>query len=277
MELPVIVKPAQGFGGRGVARIKDAEDFKYSLLEREGTVLIQSPAPGEDYCVAAMADAKTAFALSAYRNLEQFPPVRGAGALRETVDAAPFAEAMCSIVAQSGWTGAIQADFRWTGDPQDEPLLIEINARLWAGISHSVHAGVDYPLLVAKQALGETLPEPGLPRIGYRSKLPFLWFAGLAHDSLEDAEYLEHLEESWHALTSSDTSFLERIGRLWRDVTDFATLREDIDAAVERTRRGRSADTDIKAGDAQSAALGSLFIVSHLMRYGRLPAEVKND
>ncbi|MHA6288176.1 ATP-grasp domain-containing protein [Maricaulis sp. CAU 1757] len=276
-DLPVVIKPAAGCGGRGVAFVEDADDFKWTLLEREGTMLIQHPAPGQDYCVAAMTDGEDAFAFSAYRNLEQFPPKRGAGALRETVDASPFVEAMRKIARHTGWRGPMQADFRWTGEPGDEPQLIEINARLWAGISHSVNAGVNYPLLMAKQALGEPLPEIGEAKIGYRSKLPFLWFASMTQASLSEAEYLEQLDESWHALTESDTGFLRKISDLWRDMTDFATLKDDIADAVERAKRGRSADVDVTSGEAKSAALGSLFIVSHLIRYGELPAEVKND
>lgn len=275
--LPAILKPAEGCGGRGITLVDDPETLEAELDDRDDTTLVQSPAPGEDYCVTAMADGETVFALSAYRNLEQFPPQSGAGALRETVDAAPFQSAMEKIARGTGWTGTLQADFRWTGEAGDTPQLIEINARLWAGITHSVHSGVDYPLLLAKQALGEPLPDAGEPEIGYRSKLPFLWLAGLTGKSLDEADYLAQIEENWRELREADASLVDRIGQLWQDMTDFETLKDDIDAALERSRRGGDADVDVGPSEAGSTALGSLFILSHLLRYGRLPAEVKHD
>lgn len=275
--LPAILKPAEGCGGRGISLVEDAETLEQELDDREGTTLVQTPAPGEDYCVTAMADGETVFALSAYRNLEQFPPQSGAGALRETVDAAPFRSAMETIARGAGWTGTLQADFRWTGKPGDTPQLIEINARLWAGITHSVNSGVDYPLLLAKQALGEKLPEAGEPEIGYRSKLPLLWLAGLTGKSLEEAEYFAQIEDNWRELKEADATLPERIGQLWLDMTDFETLKDDVEAAIERSRRGGDADADVGPSEAGSTALGSLFILSHLLRYGSLPAEVKHD
>ncbi|WP_339743609.1 ATP-grasp domain-containing protein [uncultured Maricaulis sp.] len=272
---PLIIKPAEGNGGRGVLRVETTAELEHELAKRSGTQLLQALVPGKDYCVTAMADGKTVFALSAYLNLEQYPPHNGAGALRETVLADAFRPSMQRIVEASGWTGTLQADFRWSGDEADTPMLIEINARLWAGITHSVHSGVDYPLLLAKQALGDTLPEPGKPQIGFRSKLPFLWLAGLTGSSLDEAEYLGQIEESWNQLAQSDITLGDRITGLWRDMTDFETLRDDINAALERSKRAEGAKADIGVDEAGSAALGSLFILSHLLRHGRLPAEVK--
>lgn len=272
---PLIMKPAQGSGGRGVLLVKTAKILEHELTHRKGTQLLQALVPGEDYCVTAMADGKRVFALSAYRNLEQYPPHHGAGALRETVLATPFQAAMQRIVESSGWTGTLQADFRWTGEADHTPELIEINPRLWAGITHSVHSGVDYPLLLALQTLGEPLPEPGRPQIGYRSKLPLVWLAGLTGNSLDEAEYFARIEESWHHMARRDTKLHARIHHLWENMTDFETLREDIHAALERGERGKHAQTDIRAAEAGSVALGTLFILSHLLRHGRLPAEVK--
>ncbi|WP_417484685.1 ATP-grasp domain-containing protein [Maricaulis salignorans] len=274
---PLIIKPAEGVGGRGVLLVQTEAGLEHELATRSGTQLLQTMVEGEDYCVTAMADGKTAFAISAYRNLEQYPPHNGAGALRETVEATPFKAAMERLAEASGWTGTLQADFRWSGDAADTPMLIEINARLWAGITHSVHSGVDYPLLLARQALGEPMPEPGQPQIGYRSKLPFLWLAGLTGSSLDEADYFAQIEDSWNTLARSDLTVQHRIARLWRDMTDFETLKEDISAALERGKRAEGAEADISVEEAGTAALGSLFILSHLLRHGTLPAEVKND
>tara|TARA_R110000868_G_scaffold2384_6_gene17719 strand:- start:27673 stop:29064 length:1392 start_codon:yes stop_codon:yes gene_type:complete len=274
---PLIIKPSEGSGGRGIRIIETRDDLETELASRTGTQLLQALVPGEDYCVTAMADGKTVFALSAYRNLEQYPPQNGAGALRETVQAKPFEQALQRIAAGSGWTGTLQADFRWSGDSADTPQLIEINARLWAGITHSVNSGIDYPLLLAKQALGESMPEAGTPEIGYRSKLPFLWLAGLTGTSLDEAEYFGQIEASWQQMRQTDITLPDRIGQLWQDMTDFETLKEDIQTALERSKRGTGAEGDITTEDAGSAALGSLFILSHILRHGRLPAEVTDE
>ena len=69
------------------------------------TLLLQSLVPGEDFCVAALADKGRPAAMMAYRNLTTFPRKAGAGAVRETVDAEPFREAVEKVVAALGWDG----------------------------------------------------------------------------------------------------------------------------------------------------------------------------
>ena len=46
-----------------------------------------------------------------------------------------------------------QLDFRWGDDPSD-PRLIELNPRFFGGLPQAIAAGVDYPWLAYRLALG---------------------------------------------------------------------------------------------------------------------------
>jgi predicted ATP-grasp superfamily ATP-dependent carboligase len=156
LDYPVIVKPVDGAGGRGVSLAKGAEDTIAAVEELgiETGPLIQECIAGEDYCVPVLAKAGELSAIMAYRNVSTFPREAGAGAVRETVDAEPFRAQAEKLIAATNWDGVAQLDFRWSGKAEDAPKLIEVNARFWAGIFHSMASGVDFPWLLYCQTVG---------------------------------------------------------------------------------------------------------------------------
>jgi predicted ATP-grasp superfamily ATP-dependent carboligase len=176
LTLPVVVKPTVGVGGRGVSVANTREEVE-TLCADLGFApppLIQSFADGDDYCVAVLAHEGRIQATMAYRNIATFPKKAGAGAVRETVDAAPFQSTVARLMAETRWNGVAEIDFRWTGRAGDVPQLIEVNPRFWAGIFHSIETGVDFPWLLYKQTIGEAFEAPQ-PQIGALTKAPAIW------------------------------------------------------------------------------------------------------
>ncbi len=159
MTYPLIVKPSDGAGGRGVSLAPTKEEAMATVMALgfSPMPLFQVPVPGQDYCVAVLANEGRLEAIMAYRNLTTFPRKAGAGAVRETVDAEPFREAAQKVLAATAWTGLAEIDFRWTGDLADQPQIIEVNARFWAGIFHSIQLSELHRDLsgIASHSIGE--------------------------------------------------------------------------------------------------------------------------
>ncbi|WP_429910759.1 ATP-grasp domain-containing protein [Glycocaulis sp.] len=274
---PFLVKPSEGAGGRGISKIESGDELDaYAAgLREKDVILAQSLAPGEDYCVSALCRQGELVICSAYTNLEQFPKEHGAGVVRETVDTAPFVEAVRRIARETGWDGIFEADFMWTGNKDDTPLLIEINARFWAGVRHSKLSGVDYPRLLLEQTLfGRIQSDPGVPEIGHRSKVPMIWMPSAVSEAFSETEYAEKLSEAWEHLQASDGNLFERVGRFLGTLGSAKSAGEAIDDIVFRLTDRSDLDIDLMAEDDPRSALGVLFIASHLARFGKLPPEI---
>ncbi|KPP82187.1 MAG: hypothetical protein HLUCCA04_05505 [Oceanicaulis sp. HLUCCA04] len=274
---PFLVKPSEGAGGRGISKIADADALKSYAggLREKDIILAQELAPGSDYCVSALCNKGELVICSAYTNLEQFPKEHGAGVVRETVDAAPFVKAVERIAHETGWDGVFEADFMWTGEEADTPLLIEINARFWAGVRHSKLSGVDYPRLLLEQTLfGAIRSDPGTPQIGHRSKVPMIWMASAVSEAFSETEYAEHLSEAWERLTASEGNLMDRVGRFLSTLGSAKSAGEAIDDIMFRLTDRSDLDIDLMAEDDPRSALGVLFIASHLARHGKLPPEI---
>jgi gamma-glutamyl-gamma-aminobutyrate hydrolase PuuD/predicted ATP-grasp superfamily ATP-dependent carboligase len=277
---PLIVKPSRGEGGRGVSMVEsaDAAIEKVQALGFAPPPLLQEVSPGEDYCVAALAHEGRLATMMAYRNLTKFPRKAGAGAIRETVDAEPFRAATEALLQASRWTGLAQLDFRWTGQPGDAPALIEVNPRFWAGLFHSIQTAVDFPWLLYLQTIGQPLDHIGQPHIGARTKTPGVWL-------------LAAIEEV--AATSGQSS---AGGQAWRDIRarlsagQWADLRKDLGQMsgvqslgeiVARLRQalaqGRDAPSEFDQDDDPLVGLGALFVLSALVKHGKLPDEITYD
>lgn len=277
LSYPFLVKPSEGAGGRGIKKVDNAqelEDYAKGLRDHD-VILAQSLAPGADYCVAALARKGELIICSAYTNLEQFPKEHGAGAVRETVDAAPFEETIRQIARETGWDGVFEADFMWTGEADDTPLLIEINARFWAGVRHSKLSGVDYPRLLLEQTLfGEIRSEAGTPEIGHRSKVPVIWLPSAVSEAFSETAYAEELAQAWEHLKQSEESLFDRVGRFLGRLADASSAGEAIDDIMFRLTDRSDLDIDLMADNDPKSALGVLFIASHLARHGTLPPEI---
>lgn len=274
---PFLVKPSHGAGGRGISKIVDADALQaYARGVGEGDVILaQELAPGDDYCVSALCRKGELVVCSAYTNLEQFPKEHGAGVVRETVDAAPFEQAVRHIARETGWDGVFEADFMWSGEDGETPMLIEINARFWAGVRHSKLSGVDYPRLLLEQTLfGEIRSEPGTPEIGHRSKVPVIWMPSAVAEAFGETEYAEKLSKAWDHLNHSDGNVLERVGRFLGTLGSAKSAGEALDDIMFRLTDRSDLDIDLMAEDDPQSALGVLFIASHLARHGKLPPEI---
>ncbi|MCC5996455.1 MAG: ATP-grasp domain-containing protein [Oceanicaulis sp.] len=279
LAFPLITKPARGVGGRGVARHDSAEKLKAWLEAKPPASkvewpLLQEVAPGDDYCFCALCEDGELRAWMTYRSLHGFPPRRGAGVLRETVDSAPFKDAAATLLRHLKWSGVCEIDYRWTGQASDAPALIEVNPRFWAGLFQSVASGVDFPWLLYRQVTGDPVLEPPKVTIGRRSKVPLLAFISAAQTIAKEDSYFKTLSERWNKLADREQKGFGAFVNGLFDVKSLGAYLKALRATREQTA---DAATDFIPLDDPGTTLGVLFVLSSMIRRGELPPELRFD
>jgi gamma-glutamyl-gamma-aminobutyrate hydrolase PuuD/predicted ATP-grasp superfamily ATP-dependent carboligase len=275
---PVIVKPVDGAGGRGVSCVESAEEAeeKAAAIGFETPPLIQQCIDGEDYCVAVLAESGALKAIMAYKNVTTFPREAGAGAVRETVDAEPFRETTEKLVAAANWNGVAQIDFRWSGAPSDKPMLIEVNARFWAGIFHSVESGVDFPWLLYRQTIGLHVTEETDTHIGATTRTSGTWLLAAIEDVAASDPHFNAAADAWRAAKRN-----LKHGDLPRGLNNLRrALGRGLNAKAAATELRQTLSnlkhtpSELSEADDPLVGLGALFVLSSLVRHGKLPPEV---
>ena len=280
LELPLVIKPAVGVGGRGVVFVETREQLTEAYTDGsrdfDGPQIVQETAAGEDYCMTLIAKDGDIIAAMAYKNLETFPKKSGAGTLRVTVGHEPFMNAASAIMSEAKWNGVAEIDYRWNGDPETAPQLIEVNARFWAGLYHSIASGLDYPwLLYQLAAYGEVSEKPEVV-IGTTTKTPVLSHFSMVSSILSRSFRINAgkrmIKRGWRHLVHGEWNGLAMI---WRGFRGSVKFDKGAFAAMEQMEASKGAPSEFDNAHDPYAGLGVLFILSSLLRHGRLPDEVK--
>jgi gamma-glutamyl-gamma-aminobutyrate hydrolase PuuD/predicted ATP-grasp superfamily ATP-dependent carboligase len=278
LTFPLIVKPVDGAGGRGVSCVATIEEAvaDAEALGFETPPLIQECIDGEDYCVAVLAEAGELNAIMAYRNVSTFPREAGAGAVRETVDAEPFRAEAEKLVAATNWTGVAQLDFRWSGNAEDAPKLIEVNARFWAGIFHSVASGVDFPWLLYCQTTGIAPLEEPEPEIGSVTKTSGAWLLAAIGDVAASDTHFNAASEAWAAAKQNIKSgeVLAALENAAKATGKSLSIGEALSQLRDTISDLKDAPSELSESKDPLVGLGALFVLSSMIRHGKLPPEL---
>jgi carbamoyl-phosphate synthase large subunit len=150
---PVIVKPRQGSGSRGVVIVGSAAEL--AALDRSAELIIQEFLPGEEYSVDVLADAGGRVVASVPRLRARVDSGVSVGG-RTVHD--PEVEAFGRAVAQA--TGVtFVANVQCKRDASGAPALLEVNPRMPGTLGLTIASGVDMPRLALAALLGKPLPE----------------------------------------------------------------------------------------------------------------------
>jgi len=181
---PVIIKPAKGFGARGVELCKSYEELR--LKSREvyvvhGSFLVQEYIPhGDEIGVYALFNFDSEpRAVTVQRRIRSYPISGGPSTLRETIKNPKLVDTAFELLKSLKWQGVAMVEFRT--DPRDGiPKLMEVNPRFWGSLQLSILAGVNFPYLLYKLVTEGDI-EPVMDykeRIKCRWLLPgdILWF-----------------------------------------------------------------------------------------------------
>ena len=183
---PVVVKPNVSDGARGISYPRDAGALARALAatgKEYGACHVQEyvPQTGTQHKAEVLLDAESRVrAWCVYSKLRYYPPTGGSSTLNRTEARPDILEQAARMLRGIGWTGLGDCDF--IDDPRDGvPRLMEINPRFTRSIRICVRAGVDFPLLLYRLAMGtgDVPATPAAYRVGVMQRyLPadVAWF-----------------------------------------------------------------------------------------------------
>jgi biotin carboxylase len=172
--VPLVLKPVDGRGGRGVLRLTERTDLAWALghassHSRGGAVMIEEYLAGPQISTEGLlidgAGATCGFIDRNYEHLEAFAPyiVENGGEQPSTLPA-PAQRQIAALAMDAGRalgivTGSVKGDMVWT---DRGPFVIEIAARLSGGWMATdqipLGTGVDLIGCAIRTALGEKVP-----------------------------------------------------------------------------------------------------------------------
>jgi carbamoyl-phosphate synthase large subunit len=150
---PCFIKPREGAGSRGVARIDRREDFE--KLAMDGTIMLQEYLPGEEYSVDVYVR-KDGKAIAAVPR-ERIKVDSGIAVASRTLNVPDAMESAIRTAEIIGIRGTANVQFKRAADGVFK--LLEVNPRFPGTMPLTVAAGVDMPKLMADEIAGKKLPD----------------------------------------------------------------------------------------------------------------------
>lgn len=155
---PVLIKPRNSSGSRGIVYVKEKEELLrlYLKVHKEYPFpIIQEYIPdgGGVYGVGLLFNFQSELRASfVYKRLRSHPVRGGPSTLRESVKREDVREIAGSLMKSLQWTGIVHVEFKI--DPRDgKPKLLEVNPRFWGSLQLAIESGIDFPFLLFRLAL----------------------------------------------------------------------------------------------------------------------------
>lgn len=191
LRYPVVIKPRHSHehtGGRVRATgaplyARDAGQLRRAwdaIASRCHAALVQEFVEGTGAGYFALMNHGTLCAEFAHRRLRDVRPAGSGSSLRESI-APPHAvrEASLKILRELNWHGVAMVEFRIR--PDGTPTFLEVNGRFWNSLALAVHAGADFPALLAELAERSHVEPAGAFTPGVRCR----WLLGDARHLVE--------------------------------------------------------------------------------------------
>jgi predicted ATP-grasp superfamily ATP-dependent carboligase len=159
---PAVVKAAHGSGV--VRYVNDAEELAEAFTPAS---TIQEYIPGAGYGFFALFDRGVEKAVFMHRRIREYPVTGGASTAAESIYDERLRDHGLTLLRALGWHGVAMAEFK-RDDRDGEYKLIEINPKFWGSLDLAVAAGVDFPWLASRLALGDDLPAVSEYEVGLR-------------------------------------------------------------------------------------------------------------
>jgi len=175
IEFPLVVKPRKGSGGRGLVYIDNRDDLQeeYRWIQKEySKPLIQErlPQEGEELGVNLLFNEnQKVMAGFTYKRLRSYPVSGGPSTLRESTKNDHIMEMAIALMKAMKWYGVAMIEFK-KDSRNGKMKLMEVNPRFWGSLALSISAGVNFPYLLYKMAMGEKLKPVFDYKIGVRCR-----------------------------------------------------------------------------------------------------------
>jgi D-aspartate ligase len=158
LNFPVLIKPRMGEFGKGIQRVDTREEL-LSSMNKFGDPsgwMIQEIVEGTDIDCSFLAIDGELIAWTIQRGLDVTNEKFSAPNKIEFVHNSRVLELSRKLAATLNYTGLAHVDMRQSST--GEVYVLELNARVWGSISGSVAAGVNFPDLSCRSAIGLTIP-----------------------------------------------------------------------------------------------------------------------
>lgn len=157
---PVLIKPRQGSGSRGIKRVENRE-ILLSIAQKSKIPSIEMPLiqtyieQGEKYDVCLIFDEEGRKCASfVQREVRQFPEPMGPSTVQVSVENQALVELSEKIMTSFHWKGVAEVEFMKS--PRDDKYyFMEINTRFWASLPCAIFSGVDFPQIYKQILTGE--------------------------------------------------------------------------------------------------------------------------
>ncbi|MEK6790158.1 MAG: ATP-grasp domain-containing protein [Deltaproteobacteria bacterium] len=155
--LPLVIKPRESSGSRGLRYVNTPDEFEAAFKEvhsRYPCPLIQEYIPSAGaYGVGALFNLQSQpRAAFVYKRLREYPVSGGPSTLRESVKNDELRDIALRLLESLGWKGLAMVEFRV--DRRDgRPKLMEINPRLWGSLHLAIISGMDFPHMLYRMSV----------------------------------------------------------------------------------------------------------------------------
>jgi predicted ATP-grasp superfamily ATP-dependent carboligase len=182
----------------------EAIEVTEQILKAGSGVLAQQWLPGRREGVTLFIAGDQVAASCGHIAHRTAPPLGGASVVRESIRPYDILDASVLLVKAMGLQGTCEVEFR--RDAANRPLLMEVNARLAGTIENAVQAGIDFPLMVWRWAIGLEVEPVTSYRCGVRTR----WLHG----------DLRWVRQNWHRAGRPDG--MSHAGSIYTFFAEFA-------------------------------------------------------
>jgi predicted ATP-grasp superfamily ATP-dependent carboligase len=181
---PLVIKPRTSIGGGGAGRARrtaslvpdpDTLATRLRQLPPEAyPVLAQQRIRGPGIGIFLLVWDGELLAAFSHRRLREKPPWGGVSVYRESHELDPtLLDQSYRLLTTHGWRGVAMVEYKLDAE-KGQAYLMEVNGRLWGSLQLAIDAGVDFPALLLRAALGD-FPRPVLE---YRTGVRCRWWWG---------------------------------------------------------------------------------------------------
>lgn len=185
VDYPIVIKPSRsrfrtenGWKSSGVQYAVNVDELKVVLSKWAGRhefpLLLQERIYGKGVGVFLCMNHGEAIAAFSHKRLREKPPSGGVSVLRESISVDQTLKD-CSerLLRALNWRGVAMIEFK-KDDRVGNYKLMEVNGRFWGSLQLAIDAGVDFPSILVRIALGEMVA----PILDYKLGVKTRWLWG---------------------------------------------------------------------------------------------------
>ena len=282
LTFPLLIKPPDASGGRGISKHSTEGSVINAFKElqhtyKSGVFLVQETASGQDYCFCGIYDNGRRLASMVYENTRKYPRESGPGVVRKSHAPGPLDALSDKLLEPLKWSGVIEIDYMWDGNPDTKPKMIEVNPRFWMGLDHSIKSNLDFPYMLYQLFTEQDVDTSADLIKGKKTSLPGLSTLAGLEDVFTKMINFDKLEEQWPDIKHKfeHNHFGQAFDMLTDSLSGSVSMDEAITAFKKMRREAKEAEKISYADDDPFIGLGILFVLGSLIRYGELPPELQ--